>query len=214
MRRVLLLVLLAAAAFAAYVATRPSAFRIERSAMIDASREVVFSNLEDFHRWGAWSPWEKLDPGMERSYDGPSSGVGASYHWRGNREVGEGRMTVTESKPPAQLAIRLEFIAPLAATNDVVFSVSPHIAGTTEVRWAMAGSNGFVAKAIGLFMDMDAVVGGDFEKGLADLKRVSEAQASAAAEEAERAAADAAAAAAAAAEAAPAVPEAAAVKAP
>jgi Polyketide cyclase / dehydrase and lipid transport len=187
MKRVLLLLLLAAAAFSAYVATRPSAFRVERSALIVAPREVVFRNLEDFHRWGAWSPWEKLDPKMERSYDGPSSGVGASYRWHGNREVGEGRMTVTGSKPPTQLAIRLEFIAPLAATNEVVFSVSPHIAGTTEVRWAMTGNNDFLAKAASLFMNVDAMVGGAFEQGLADLKRVSEEQASAAAEEAERA---------------------------
>jgi len=194
MKRVLVLLLIAVAAFAAYVATRPSAFRIERSAMVDAPRDVVFRNLEDFRRWGAWSPWEKIDPDMERDYAGPSSGEGASYHWRGEGNAGEGRMTITASKPPTRLSIRLELVAPMAATNEVIFDVSPHIAGTTEVRWAMTGQNGFLAKAAGLFMNMDAMVGGDFEKGLADLKRVSEEQAKAAAEEAQRAAAAAAAA--------------------
>jgi hypothetical protein len=197
MKRVLVLLLIAVAAFAAYVATRPPEFRVERSAMIDAPQEVVFRNLDEFRRWGSWSPWEKLDPDMERSYDGPSSGADASYRWRGNAEVGEGRMTVTESKPPTRLAIRLELIAPIAATNELVFYISPHIAGTTEVRWTMTGHSGFVAKAVQVFRSMDALVGGDFEKGLADLKRVSEEQATAAVEQARRdaeAAADAAAA--------------------
>jgi hypothetical protein len=182
MKRILVLLLIATAALVAYVATRPAEFRIERSAMVDAPLEVVFQNLDDFHRWGAWSPWEKLDPDMAREYAGPKSGEGASYHWRGKGDVGEGRMTITKSQPPRRLSIRLEFMAPMVATNEVVFDVSPHIAGTTEVRWAMSGRNGFMAKAAGLFMNIDALVGGDFEKGLADLKRVSEEQAAAAAE--------------------------------
>lgn len=200
MKSVLLLLLVAAAAFAAYVWTRPSAFRVERSALIDAPPEVIFANLEDFHRWSAWSPWEKLDPNLQRSFEGPSAGVGASYHWRGNPDVGEGRMTVTASKPPNRLTIRLEFLAPMTVTNEATFLVSPDIASMTEVRWAMSGENGFMAKLASLFIDVRGRVAADFDRGLADLKRVCEEQA--AAEDARRAAEAAAAAAAASAEAA------------
>jgi hypothetical protein len=198
MKRTLLLLGLALAALAALVWTRPPEFRIERSAMIEAPPAVVFGNLDDFRRWVPWSPWERLDPNMQRDYSGPPSGEGATYHWRGDGGVGEGRMTIVDSDPPSRLAIRLEFVTPMQATNDVAFDVSPHIAGTSEVRWSMSGENGFVQKAFGLFMDMDEMVGGDFEKGLAELKRVSEEQA-----RAEQAAASAAAAQAAAAQAAP-----------
>jgi uncharacterized protein YndB with AHSA1/START domain len=186
MRRFLLLGVFALGALAAYVASQPSEFRIERSAVIDAPQEVVYRNLDDFHRWAAWSPWEKLDPALERSFDGPSAGVGASYHWRGNAEVGEGRMTITESRRPERLAIRLEFLAPMRASNLAVFDVSPHVAGTTEVRWSMSGTNGFVQKAFALVLDVGARVGEDFDRGLAELKRVSEEEA--AADEAKRAA--------------------------
>ena len=203
MKRFLTLLALAAAAAAVFVSTRPSEFRIERSVMIDAPRPIVFGNLDDFRRWVAWSPWEKLDSAMQRTYDGPASGPGASYHWRGNSDVGEGRMTILASEPPLRLALRLEFLAPMQATNDVAFDVSPHVAGTTEVRWSMTGTNNFVAKAFGLVFDMDATVGGDFERGLAELKRVSEEQAQL---EARRAAEQAALTAAAASEEAPAAP--------
>jgi uncharacterized protein YndB with AHSA1/START domain len=186
MRRLLLLLVLALGALAGYVWSQPSAFRVERSAVIDAPSEVVFRNLEDFHRWAAWSPWEKLDPALERDFDGPNVGVGASYHWRGSPEVGEGRMTITESRRPERLTIRLEFLEPMQATNETVFVVSPHVAGLTEVRWAMSGTNGLLQKAIGLVVDVGARVGEDFDRGLAELKRVSEEEA--AAQEAKRAA--------------------------
>ena len=103
MKRFLTLLALAAAAAAVFVSTRPSEFRIERSVMIDAPRPIVFGNLDDFRRWVAWSPWEKLDSAMQRTYDGPASGPGASYHWRGNSDVGEGRMTILASEPPLRL---------------------------------------------------------------------------------------------------------------
>jgi uncharacterized protein YndB with AHSA1/START domain len=179
MRRLLLILCVAAAVFAAFVATRPGDFRIERREIIDAPPEIIYRNLEDFRRWEQWSPWEKLDPAMQREFSGPSTGEGATYHWRGNRRAGEGRMTVVARKPPERLALRLEFLAPLAATDRVEFEVTPDIAGTNEVRWEMSGENGFVAKAIGLFVDMDGAVGTDFERGLTALKKLCEAEAAA-----------------------------------
>jgi hypothetical protein len=187
LKKIGLLVLVALAAFFAIVALQPADFRLERSTEIAAPADVVFANLDDFRRWGPWSPWEKLDPGMAREYAGASAGMGATYHWTGNADVGEGRMTITESAPPERLAIRLEFIAPFAATNEAVFTLRPSADGDTEVSWAMTGKNDFMAKAAGMFMDMEAMVGGDFERGLAALKQVSEEQAAArAADEARR----------------------------
>jgi uncharacterized protein YndB with AHSA1/START domain len=156
------------------VATRPSDFRIERETTIAAPPEIVFANLDDFRRWLPWSPWEKLDSGMKREYTGPESGVGARYHWVGSDAVGEGRMEITASEPPKRLALRLEFVAPMQATNEVVFALEPAAAGTT-VKWSMSGTNGFVQKAFGVFVDVDAMVGADFERGLADLTMLSEA---------------------------------------
>lgn len=186
MKRILWLLAIAFAAAAGYVWTQPGGFRIERSAVIDAPQEVVFRNLDDFQRWGAWSPWEKLDPNMQRTFEGPARGVGASYAWKGNAKAGAGRMTVTSSRAPQRLDIRLEFSAPMEAINQVEFDVSPHVADLTEVRWSMQGTRGFVEKAFALVADVDGMVGGDFDRGLAALKQVCEAEA--AAEEARRAA--------------------------
>jgi hypothetical protein len=185
-RRILWLLVIALGAAAAYVWSQPGDFRIERSALIAAPPAVVFRNLEDFHRWGAWSPWEKLDPRMERTFEGPATGVGSSYAWRGNSKAGAGRMTVTLDRPPERLDIRLEFTAPMEATNQVEFDVSPHVADLTEVRWSMQGTRNFVQKAFALVVDVDAMVGGDFDRGLEALKSVCEAEA--AADEAKRAA--------------------------
>jgi hypothetical protein len=170
----LIALLLIIGGVAAFVASRPSEFRIERATTIAAPGALVFEELNDFRRWAAWSPWEKLDPAMKREYAGPPAGVGATYHWVGNDEVGEGRMTITESAP-ARVGIRLEFIAPMQATNDVTFELGP-AAGGTDVTWAMTGHNDFMAKAAGLFMDIDALVGADFARGLADLTQVVEAR--------------------------------------
>lgn len=174
MKGFLLALLLLIGAAAAYVATRPSEFRIERETTIAAPPELVYANLDDFRRWLPWSPWEKLDPAMTREYTGPESGVGAKYGWVGGDAVGEGRMEITASEPPKRLTLRLEFVAPMQATNEVVFALEPAAYGTT-VRWSMAGTNGFVQKAFGVFMDVDAMVGADFERGLADLTKLSEA---------------------------------------
>lgn len=162
--------------FVVVVLLQPADFRIVRSATIAAPPDVVFAQVNDFHRWAAWSPWEKLDPDMKRTYSGPPAGTGAGYAWTGNKKVGAGRMTLTESHPDDRIGIALEFLEPYAATNTLEFTFVA--AGSqTKVTWNMAGRNGFVSKAFCLFMNLDKTVGGDFERGLANLKSVSEAAA-------------------------------------
>jgi hypothetical protein len=173
-----ILVVLAAAIvlLAIVVATRPTEYRVERSARIAAPAAAVYAQIADFHRWDGWSPWARLDPAMKTDYQGPPSGKGAAYHWSGNDKVGEGRMTITGEKPPEQLVIRLEFLKPWTQTSTTVFALAPEGAGT-RVTWAMSGENGFVGKAMSLFMDLDKMVGPDFEKGLAALQALAEAEA-------------------------------------
>ena len=158
----------------AVVATRPSEFRFARSTTISAPAPAVFAQVNDFHRWEAWNPWAKLDPAMKQAYEGAPAGVGAVYTWAGNHEVGEGRMTVTESRPSDLIRIRLEFLKPIAGTSIAEFTFKPEGAGTI-VTWSMVGQKSFIAKAIHLVMDMDKMVGGNFEKGLAEMKTVVEA---------------------------------------
>jgi Polyketide cyclase / dehydrase and lipid transport len=152
------------------ISTRPASFRIARSAQVGASDAVVFSLLNDFHQWQKWSPWEKLDPSMKKTFDGPSSGQGAKYSWLGNSKAGEGRMTILDSKPNELLKIQLEFVKPFAATNQTTFKLSPSGDATkTEVQWIVEGENGFAAKAFSLFVNMDKLLGKEFEQGLANL---------------------------------------------
>jgi uncharacterized protein YndB with AHSA1/START domain len=156
------------------IATRPSTFRIERSTKIAASPDAIFALINDFRAWQGWSPWEKLDPAMKKTHSGAPSGTGAVYSWAGNDEVGEGRMTITNSSPPKRVEIKLEFLKPWEATNTTLFTVEPGEGGS-NVTWAMEGKNNFASKAFGLFMDMDAMVGKDFEKGLGAMKALAEA---------------------------------------
>jgi uncharacterized protein YndB with AHSA1/START domain len=162
------------AVFAAFVALQPAEFRVERSATISAPPAVVFAQVSDFHAWEAWNPWRKLDPAMTETYAGAPSGVGARYAWAGDGNVGEGRMTIVESRPPELVRIQLDFLKPMAATNVAEFSFEPR-GDETVVTWSMTGRNGFAAKAIGIFLDMDQMVGGMFEQGLAAMKSASEA---------------------------------------
>ncbi len=177
-RKILIGLAVVIALFVLVVATRPSAFHIERSAAIAAPPDVVFAQVDDLHAWAGWSPWEKMDPQMKKLFDGKPSGVGAIYAWEGNDKVGEGRMTIEKSEPPGRIVIKLEFLKPFEATNICTFTFAPTPAGT-QITWAMDGNNGFMAKGAALFMNMDALVGGDFERGLAALKAVSEAAAKA-----------------------------------
>ncbi len=162
--------------FLLVVGVQPAAFHITRSTTIAAPADVVFAQVNDFHKWDAWSPWAKLDPAMKQTYEGAPTGVGAVYSWVGNKDVGEGRMTITESRPSELVGIKLEFLKPIAQVNDTQFALKPD-GNQTAVTWTMIGTNDFMAKAFGLFVNLDKMVGGDFEKGLAQMKLVAEAAA-------------------------------------
>jgi hypothetical protein len=156
------------------VALLPADFRISRSATLPAPPAAVFDQVNDMHKWQAWSPWAKLDPAARNTFEGPASGVGAIFRWAGNNEVGEGAMTITESKAAELVRFKLEFLKPFATTNTSEFTFAPEGSGT-RVTWSMSGKNNFVAKAVGLFMDCDKMVGDQFEKGFANMKAVVEA---------------------------------------
>ena len=164
--------------------TKPDSFEVERQIVIAAPPAVIFANLEDFKRWESWSPWEKLEPGMKKTFSGPASGVGASYAWQG-KEVGAGKMTVTDSTPNQKLTIQLDFTKPFEAANVVHFDLTPASAAT-RVSWRMNGPMPFASKVMAVFADMDSLIGKDFDKGLAQLKSVSESPAAAAAAAATR----------------------------
>lgn len=154
-----------------FASTRPDSFRIERSARIAAPAANVFPLINDFHQWAQWSPWENLDPNMKKTYSGSPMGPGSVYEWTGNNKVGEGRMTILDSKPGEIVSLKLEFFKPFKATNQGTFTLTPADSGT-NVNWSMEGKNLFVGKVFSLFMDMDKMVGKDFEKGLANLNAV------------------------------------------
>ncbi len=160
-------------AFLVIIALQPADFRIERSTTIAAPPAAVFRHVNDFHLWNAWSPWAKIDPAMQQTFAGAPTGTGAVYTWTGNKEVGEGRMTITESRPPDLIRITLEFLKPFAATNVTEFQFKA-AGDQTTVTWVMTGTNNFMLKALGLFMNMDRMIGADFEKGLSQLKAVAE----------------------------------------
>ena len=160
--------------FAVVVALQPAHYRVERTAVISAPAAMVFAQVNDFHNWEAWSPWAKLDPSMKQTYEGAPSGAGAIYTWVGNTKVGEGRMTITESRSSDLLKIKLEFVKPFASTCATEFTFKSEV-NQTRTTWSMSGENNFIAKAFCLFMNMDKMVGGDFEKGLAQMKSVLEA---------------------------------------
>jgi hypothetical protein len=176
LRKILIVVGVIVVGFAVAAAMQPAHFRVERSATMAAPDSVVFAQVIDFHKWKAWSPWAGLDSSMQETYSGPPSGVGASYAWAGNSKVGEGRMTILESTPSSLIRIKLEFLKPIAATNIAEYTFTPAPAGT-EVHWIMTGDNNYIGKAIGMVVSMDRMVGGDFEKGLAQMKVVAEAAA-------------------------------------
>jgi len=173
--KIVIALVVVAAAFVIVVATRPAEFHIERSIAVLAPPADAFAQVNDFHAWAAWSPWDKLDPKMERTHSGPPAGPGATYAWKSESgKVGQGRMTIEKSEAPTRVVVTLEFIKPFAATNTVTFSFDAAADGT-KVTWAMDGRNGFMGKAFALLMNMDKTVGGDFERGLAALKVAAEA---------------------------------------
>jgi len=169
-----LVLLLLVAVFASVVAMQPKDFKVTRSATMAAPPEKVFEQVNDFHKWDAWSPWIELDPNAKIAFDGPSSGKGAKFSWNGNDNMGEGSMTILESRPPELINMELAFVRPMQDTALVEFACQPAGEGTV-VTWTMSGEQNFMEKAVCMFMNMDKMVGGDFEKGLAKMKKVVEA---------------------------------------
>ena len=167
------LVVLAIAGLLIYAAFRPGVFRLQRSTLIKAPPERIFPLINDFKNWTAWSPWEKKDPASKRTYGGSEAGRGASYAWTGNRDVGEGRMEILDSTPSWRIAILLEFVKPFAARNNVEFVLKPE-GDMTTVVWTMEGPQPYLAKLMGVFVSMDAMVGKDFEAGLTAMKAAAE----------------------------------------
>lgn len=161
------------AAVLIYAATQPDTFRVQRTTTIAASPQKIFDLIDNFHSWSAWSPWEKMDPAMKRSYSGTATGKGAIYEWEGNDKVGKGRMEIVQSSPPSNVIIRLDFSKPFEAHNTVEFTIMPN-AGATNVTWSMIGHNPYLAKLMQVFFSMDRMVGKDFETGLANLKASAE----------------------------------------
>ncbi len=177
MLTVLLVLAAAIVALLAYASTRPSAFRIERSIRIAAGIPRVGALIDNFHEWRKWSPWEGLDPQLQRTYSGAEAGTGAVYEWRGNGKAGAGRMEITEMRATAGhgvIAIKLDFIKPFAASNTAEFVMTATDGGGTDLQWSMSGQSPFMHRVMGVFMNFDKMVGGDFEKGLAALKRLAE----------------------------------------
>jgi uncharacterized protein YndB with AHSA1/START domain len=166
-------VVLLVAVVLAFAATRPDSFSVRRAASIQAPPEKIFPLISDFSRWSAWSPYERKDPAMKRSFSGPAAGKGAVYAWEGNGDVGQGRMEIADAVAPSRVTLKLDFVKPFEAHNKVDFTLEPK-GGATEVTWAMDGPMPFISKVITLFVDMDRMVGGDFEAGLANLKAVAE----------------------------------------
>lgn len=159
------------AALVVVIALQPSDFRVTRSAVLPGSPDVVFGHVNDLRKWEGWSPWADLDPDSTAAFHGPATGTGSAMTWSGNNDVGEGTMTIIESRPGERIVMELEFVRPFEGVSKTEFTFVPD-AGGTLVTWTMSGTNDFLAKAIGLVMDCDKMVGGEFEKGLDNLRGV------------------------------------------
>ncbi len=155
---------------------QPDEFRVTRSITVAAPPAIVFPHYNDFHLWKAWSPWEKRDPQAKGTFEGPESGVGSSFAWDGNADVGAGKMTILESRPDQLVKLNLQFLRPFTGENTVEISFAPKDEGT-EIVWTMYGPNQLIGKVMSLFMDCDAMVGGDFEAGLSNVKMIVESEA-------------------------------------
>lgn len=166
---VLAVVAVAVIALLAYALTRPDNFRVQRSITIKAPAEKIFPQVNDLHAQQTWSPWEAKDPAMKRTYSGEQSGKGAKYEWQGNKQVGHGRMEIVESTPPTKVLMKLDFISPFPANNMAEFVLEPK-GDTTVVTWAIHGHSPFMSKLMGIFMNIDTLIGKEFDTGLANLK--------------------------------------------
>jgi uncharacterized protein YndB with AHSA1/START domain len=161
------------AALLVAAATKPDTFRVQRAARIKAPPEKIFPLINDLHRWRAWSPDEKKDPTMKRTLNDIASGKGAVYEWEGNKDVGKGRMEIADTSPPSKVVVKLDFVKPFEAHNIVEFTLEPN-GDSTHVTWAIHGPSPYISKLMGIFINMDSMIGRDFEAGLANLKTVAE----------------------------------------
>jgi carbon monoxide dehydrogenase subunit G len=174
LKKILIALLAIVAIFVIVVAVQPSEFRVERSTKIAAPAETVFAQVNDLHKWDAWSPWAKLDPDAKIGFEGPESGVGATLHWSGNRQVGEGTMTIAQSRPNELIKIKTDIVKPMQVSNSSEFNLKPD-GDQTQVSWAVHGHQNFIGKAFCLAMNGKKMMGEMLDKGLAQLKTVAEA---------------------------------------
>lgn len=173
LKKILLIVVVLIACVLLYATTRPDTMHVERTATINAPPEKIFPYINDFRQWTAWSPFEKLDPDMKKTYGGAERGRGAVYEWAGNSQAGQGRMEITDSIEPSRVTIKLDFIAPFEGHNVAEFRLAPE-GNATAVTWTMDGPTPYMAKLMGVFVNMDTMIGSDFESGLASLKTIAE----------------------------------------
>lgn len=172
-KTILIVLLLTLVAILIYAATKPDTFRVQRHITIKATPETIFPLISDLHSMQTWSAWEKVDPGMKRTYKGAASGPGAVYEWEGNQEIGQGRMEILEATPPAKISIRMDFIKPFPAQNTLEFVL--HTEGdSTRVTQAIFGPSPYISKVMSLVFSMDKMIGEKFEEGLAALKTIAE----------------------------------------
>ncbi len=156
-----------------YAATMPDTFTVRRTISINAAPEKIFPFIDDLRKWDSWSPYEKIDPAMKRTYSGAANGKGSVYEWDGDWKVGKGRVEIAETSPPSKVRIKLDMIKPIEGHNIVDFTLESN-GDSTIVTWAMHGPRPYLSKVIGLFMNMDRMIGKEFEAGLANLKAVAE----------------------------------------
>lgn len=173
LRKIAIAIVVLVAALLVYAATKPGTFRIERTATIKASPEKIYPYMSDFHKGDLWSPYEKKDPTMKRTFSGAPSGKGAVYEFEGNKNVGKGRLEIIEAVPPAKVVLTLDMIKPMQGHNIVEYSIKPN-GSSTDVTWSMLGTNTYVGKIVCIFINVDKMVGTDFEAGLANLKTLVE----------------------------------------
>ena len=170
---IVILIVAVIAGLLGFAATRPDRFRVERATNIKAPPEKIFALVDDLRRHGLWSPWEKKDPAMRRTFSGATSGVGATYEWEGNKNIGKGRMEIAEVSPPSKITFKLDFIKPFEAHNMAEFTLDAR-GDDTNVTWAIYGPSPLLSKVMSLFCSMDKMIGREFETGLANLKAITE----------------------------------------
>lgn len=172
-KKIILVLAVIVIAFLGYVAIQPSDFYVAREIKVNALPKVIFEQVNNLHKFEVWNPWAKLDPNAKQAFDGPVSGVGAISNWEGNKDVGSGRMTIVESQPNSLVRMKLEMFKPMKATNSAEFTFKPE-GNQTVVTWSVSGHSGFLSKIFCVFINRDKIIGEQFDKGLADLKKISE----------------------------------------